>query len=115
MVPAQPPLPTAWNLPFHFADSGIHTSMSITESADGLSVAATLQCAGKAYSLAGAAAPPPRPPPRPSPPPRPASPRPPPRAPAGATTGPPGAPPGPGARYGPAGTSCADVIVVFGR
>src|SRR5688572_7451122 len=106
--------------------------MSMTESADGLSVAATRQCAGRAYSLGGAAAPP-RPPPRPrpagvaaapapaapprpapSPPARPASPRPPPRAPPGATTGPPGAPPGPGTTYGPAATSCADVMVVLG-
>src|SRR5687768_14176275 len=93
--------------------------MSITESDEGLTVAATRQCAGSIAAGAAAGAPP-RPPPRPPgaaaaprPPPRPApSPRPPP---AGATTGPPGGPPGAGAVYGPAGTSSADVTVVFDR
>src|SRR6186713_1286219 len=95
--------------------------MSITESADGFSVAATRQCAGST-GPAAAGAPPPRPPPpaprpaaaapSPRPPPRPAaSPRPPP---AGAATGPPGGPPGAGATYGPAGTSCTEVMVVLG-
>ena len=40
MSPAQPPLPTAWNLPFQ-PDDGIHTSTLMSESADGFSVAAT--------------------------------------------------------------------------
>src|SRR5687767_936487 len=121
MFPAQPPLPTAWNFPFQLADSGIQTSMSTTESADGFSVAATRQCAGSTGPAAGAAAAPPRPPPprpaAPAPSPRPAgaapSPRLPPRPAAGAT-GPPGGPPGAGATYGPAATRSAEVIVVFG-
>src|SRR5688572_8454642 len=102
--------------------------MSMTESLDGLSVAATRQCAGNT-GPAGAAAAPPRPPPAPrpaaaaAPSPRPPaaapSPRPPPRPapsprPAAGATGPPGGPPGAGATYGPAATSCADVIVVLG-
>src|SRR5262245_46831777 len=45
MVPAQPPLPTAWNLPFH-AKAGNQTSILMSESAEGLSVAATRQNAG---------------------------------------------------------------------
>src|SRR5678816_4946504 len=44
MVPAHPPLPTAWNFPFHFA--GSHTSILMSESLDGISVAATRQNAG---------------------------------------------------------------------
>src|SRR5262249_6389431 len=45
MVPAQPPLPTAWNLPFH-AWAGSQTSILISESEEGVSVAATRQNAG---------------------------------------------------------------------
>src|SRR5881397_2322750 len=45
MTPAQPPLPTAWYLPFQF-DNGSHTSTLISESLDGFSVAATRQNAG---------------------------------------------------------------------
>src|SRR5262249_27476354 len=47
MTPAQPPLPTAWNLPFQpFA--GSHTSILISQSDEGLSVAATPQKSGRA-------------------------------------------------------------------
>src|SRR5690606_39834867 len=42
--PAQPPLPTTRNLPFHA--SGIQSSMRISESGRGVSVAATRQCEG---------------------------------------------------------------------
>src|SRR6266850_2315479 len=45
MTPAQPPLPTAWNFPFQAA-AGSHTSIRMSESDDGLSVAATRQKAG---------------------------------------------------------------------
>src|SRR5881392_950333 len=45
MAPAQPPLPTARNLPFQFS-AGIHNSISMYESADGVKVAAMRQCAG---------------------------------------------------------------------
>src|SRR5215510_2577448 len=45
MVPAQPPLPTAWNLPFHDW-AGSQTSILISESGEGVSVAATRQNAG---------------------------------------------------------------------
>src|SRR5262245_20229281 len=55
---------------------------------------------------AAAAGPCPRPPPGP---PRPGA-----AFGAGAATGPPGGPPGAGGVNGPAGTSCADVMVVFG-
>src|SRR5262245_4430909 len=98
--------------------------MSITESDEGFSVAATRQCAGNTGPAAAAGAPPPAPPaprppppaarpaaaaPSPRPPPRPASPRP-----AAGATGPPGGPPGAGATYGPAATGCVKVMVVFG-
>src|SRR4051812_33620682 len=46
MAPLQPPFPTAWNFPFHVA-AGIHTSILISESLVGLSVAATRQTAGR--------------------------------------------------------------------
>src|SRR5687768_13551718 len=87
--------------------------MSICESAEGLSVAATRQCAGS--TAGGAAGAPPRPaPPCPAPP-RPAAPRPPsPAGGAAGATGPPGGPCGAGGVNGPAGTSWAEVIVVFG-
>ena len=104
MVPAQPPLPTAWNFPFQFS-AGSQTSISICESADGVRTAATRQCAGSRIAgAAGAPPPPPRPPPRPPWP-----------APGAGATGPPGGPPGAGCVNGPAGTSAAVVIVVFGR
>jgi hypothetical protein len=44
-VPAQPPLPTAWNVPFH-PDIGIHTSTLMSESVLGASVAVTRQNSG---------------------------------------------------------------------
>src|SRR5437870_4741436 len=46
MVPAHPPFPTASNFPFH-PDSGIQISILISESLDGLSVAAMRQNAGR--------------------------------------------------------------------
>src|SRR5262245_32152539 len=55
MLPAQPPLPTARNLPFQFS-AGIHNSISMLESGDGFNVNATLQCAGNVAAC-------PRPPP----------------------------------------------------
>src|SRR5688572_10613108 len=110
MVPAQPPLPTAWNLPFQFS-AGSQTSISMCESDEGLRTTATRQWAGSlGCGAAGAAAPPPPAAPRP--------PRPPawaPAAGAAGATGPPGGPPGAGGVNGPAGTSSAEVIVVFGR
>src|SRR5579862_3682570 len=42
MTPAQPPLPTAWNLPFHPL-AGSQTSILMSESLVGVSVAATRQ------------------------------------------------------------------------
>src|SRR4249919_2135742 len=42
MTPAQPPLPTAWNLPFHPL-AGSQTSVLMSESLVGVSVAATRQ------------------------------------------------------------------------
>src|SRR4029079_14856337 len=69
----------------------------------GASTACTRQCAG---STTGGA--PSGPCPRPPAPPRPAA------FGAGAATGPPGGPPCAGGVNGPAGTSCAEVIVVFG-
>src|SRR5688572_783265 len=45
MNPAKPPLPTPWNLPFQPAN-GNHTSILMSESLDGLNVAATRQNAG---------------------------------------------------------------------
>src|SRR6266571_7329663 len=61
MVPAHPPLPTAWNLPFQ-PDAGIQTSILMSESLDGFSAAATRQNAGrlrKACTAAGRGAVPP--------------------------------------------------------
>jgi hypothetical protein len=55
MTPAQPPLPTAWNLPFHAVSAaaapsargaGSQTSILMSESLVGVSVAATRQNAG---------------------------------------------------------------------
>src|SRR6266446_3143251 len=45
MLPAQPPLPTAWNFPFQSA-AGIQTSILMSESDEGVSVAATRQKVG---------------------------------------------------------------------
>src|SRR5688572_27043422 len=57
MLPFHPPLPTAWNLPFQPA-AGSHTSILMSDSFVGVSVAATRQNAGRsAKALA-----PPRPP-----------------------------------------------------
>src|SRR5437773_10537542 len=42
MTPAQPPLPTAWNLPFQ-PPAGSQTSTLISESSVGFTVAATRQ------------------------------------------------------------------------
>src|SRR6185295_19804517 len=47
IAPAQPPLPTARNLPFQFS-AGIHSSISMCESEEGARTAATRQCAGNA-------------------------------------------------------------------
>src|SRR3954471_1349740 len=58
MLPAHAPLPTACSLPFH-PEAGSHTSILMSESVDGVNVAATRQKAGR---LANAF--PPRPPPR---------------------------------------------------
>src|SRR5207244_1139295 len=58
MLPFQPPFPTASNFPFQF-EAGIHSSILISESGEGLSVAAIRQNAGRSPN----AAPPPRPPP----------------------------------------------------
>ena len=46
MEPAKPPLPTPWNLPFQLV-AGIQTSNWMSESDDGLRVAATRQKAGR--------------------------------------------------------------------
>src|ERR1041385_7176540 len=45
MLPAQPPLPTSWNLPFQFR-SGSQISPSMLESALGFNVVAARQSAG---------------------------------------------------------------------
>src|SRR5258708_3016959 len=59
MVPAQAPLPTASRLGFQLASAGIHTSILISESEDGVSVAATRQKAGR-FTYGFAPLPPPR-------------------------------------------------------
>src|SRR5262245_27835788 len=92
MTPAQPPLPTAWYLPFHPSAAGSHTSTLMSESDEGVSVAAIRQCAGSISG--GTAGAPPRPP-------------------AGTAAG--GAPPRPGCTNGPAGTASALGIVTFGK
>ena len=56
MLPFQPPLPTARNLPFQ-PDAGSQTSILMSESAVGLSVAATRQNAGRSANWVAAAAP----------------------------------------------------------
>src|SRR5579859_335208 len=50
MTPAHPPLPTAWNLPFQFA-AGSQISTLMSESAVGVSVAATRQNSGALNSF----------------------------------------------------------------
>src|SRR6266850_2973583 len=47
MLPAHPPLPTACSFPFQPEEAGNQTSIVISESLDGFSVAATRQNAGR--------------------------------------------------------------------
>src|SRR5579872_825914 len=54
MTPAKPPLPSPWNLPFH-PESGIQTSILISESGVGFTVAVTRQKAGSSLYLEAAA------------------------------------------------------------
>src|SRR6266545_4193662 len=56
MAPAQPPLPTPWNFPFH-AGAGSQTSILMSESDEGISVAATRQKAGRRLNCCTAAGP----------------------------------------------------------
>src|SRR3954453_1525502 len=56
MEPAHAPLPTCWNLPFQPL-SGSHTSLLMSESAEGVSVSCTRQKAGNPVSALGASAP----------------------------------------------------------
>src|SRR5882762_5804839 len=58
MAPLKAPLPTAWNFPFQFA-AGIQSSILMSESSDGVSVAVTLQNARGALIACAAPAPPP--------------------------------------------------------
>src|SRR5436853_7834165 len=58
MFPFQPPLPTASNFPFQL-EAGNHTSILMSESGVGFTVAAIRQKAGRSLNCA----PPPRPPP----------------------------------------------------
>src|SRR3954447_12513197 len=46
MAPAKPPLPVPSSLPFQLDPAGIHTSIAIRESADGVATAAIRQNAG---------------------------------------------------------------------
>src|SRR6185503_16670856 len=91
MMPAQPPLPTASYLPFHPSD-GSHTSILMSESGDGASVAVMRQCAGSINGGAPGA---------------------PPARPAGAAAAGDGPPARPGCTNGPAATASAIVIVVL--
>src|SRR5690349_18294970 len=59
ILPFQPPLPTASNLPFQLAAAGIQTPTLMSESGVGLIVSAIAQNAGKSENCAA----PPRPPP----------------------------------------------------
>src|SRR5262247_3127508 len=97
MVPAQPPLPTAWYLPFHPA-LGSQTSILMSESDEGVSVAATRQYAGSISGGAPAGAPP-----------RPAA-----GIVAASSARPAPRPAGDGGTNGPAGTTVASVIATFG-
>src|ERR1035437_3148357 len=83
MTPAQPPLPTDWSLPFQ-PDAGIHTSILISESVEGVNVAVTRQNAGRRLNCAAEGCPPVS------------------------------APPGAGSAKAPAATLFADVIFVPG-
>src|SRR6476619_2002520 len=51
MLPPYPPLPTPWNLAFHAATGGIHTSNPIFEPAVGVAVASTRQKAGSVIGV----------------------------------------------------------------
>src|SRR5215471_11829909 len=86
MLPAQPPLPTAWYLLFQFS-AGSHSSISMCESAEGVNVSATRQNAGSTGGTGVA--------PRP----------------AGAGVGAGAAAGAAAARYGPAAMDSAEVIV----
>src|ERR1017187_10326829 len=55
MEPAQPPLPTAWNFPFQ-PEAGSQTSIWMSESLVGFSVAATRQNVGSSWYWRAAAA-----------------------------------------------------------
>src|SRR5262245_18787757 len=105
MMPAHPPPPTNWNLPFQLS-AGIQTSILMLESLDGRSSPDARQYAGSISGGAPAPPGPPRPRPRPSP--------------AGAAgggpparAGAPGGAPNAGGVKGPAATISA-VIVAFG-
>src|SRR5580692_794667 len=54
MLPAQAPLPTTSSFPFH-PEAGIHTSILMSESLVGFSVAATRQMAGRSPKFGGGA------------------------------------------------------------
>src|SRR5262249_35507300 len=56
IVPAHPPLPTAWKVPFHPV-SGSQISTLISESLVGVSVAVTRQNSGSLAYIGGTAAP----------------------------------------------------------
>src|SRR5437773_1312296 len=56
MAPPHPPFPTAWNFPFQ-PEAGIQTSILMSESLVGLSVAATRQNAGRLLNASPCAAP----------------------------------------------------------
>src|SRR3954467_8185744 len=51
--PANPPLPTPLNLPFHLSPGGSHISILIIESDDGLRSSWTRQCAGMMAGAGG--------------------------------------------------------------
>src|SRR6266849_2235286 len=55
MIPAQPPLPTDWSLPFQ-PEAGSQTSILISESLVGFNVAVTRQKAGRFLKSAGSGA-----------------------------------------------------------
>src|SRR5688500_3247045 len=55
-LPLKAPLPTAWSLPFQLA-AGSHTSILMSESPDGFSVAATRQNAGGGFAACALGAP----------------------------------------------------------
>src|SRR5262245_24369343 len=53
MAPAKPPFPGTTNLPFHEGAAGIHSSILMSESLEGLSVAVTRQNAGRPANWVG--------------------------------------------------------------